>query len=162
MVRQLHDSMTARVTDNGAFSEAFTVTNGVKQSCVLVPTLFSLMLAAMLMDAYRDEHDCALNTTTEGDRQRDMDLFYFACENFGLIISTEKTVVVHQPPPNTAHNASQISVNGTQLQVVDNFTYLGSTLSHSTKTDEEVSRRISKASPAFGRLQNTVWNRHGP
>ncbi|VDL97517.1 unnamed protein product [Schistocephalus solidus] len=55
MVRQLHDGMMARVTDNGTVSEAFAVTNGVKQGCVLAPTLFSLMFSAMLMDAYRDE-----------------------------------------------------------------------------------------------------------
>nr|VZI44597.1 unnamed protein product [Spirometra erinaceieuropaei] len=55
MVRQLHDGMMARVTHNGAVSEAFAVTNGVMQGCVLAPTLFSLMFSAMLMDAYRDE-----------------------------------------------------------------------------------------------------------
>nr|VZI00951.1 unnamed protein product [Spirometra erinaceieuropaei] len=55
MVRQLHDGMIARVTDNGAVSEAFAVTNGVKQGCVLAPILFSRMFSAMLMDAYRDE-----------------------------------------------------------------------------------------------------------
>nr|VZI44883.1 unnamed protein product [Spirometra erinaceieuropaei] len=56
MVRQLHDGMMARVTDNGAVSEAFAVTNRLKWGCVLAPTLFSLMLYAMLMDAHRDEH----------------------------------------------------------------------------------------------------------
>nr|VZH95995.1 unnamed protein product [Spirometra erinaceieuropaei] len=56
MVLQLHDSMMARVTENGTVSEAFAVTNGVKQGCVLAPTLFGLMFSAMLMDAYRDEH----------------------------------------------------------------------------------------------------------
>ncbi|VDL88386.1 unnamed protein product, partial [Schistocephalus solidus] len=55
MVRQLHDGMTARVTDNGTVFEALAVTNGVKQGCVLAPTLFSLMFSAMLMDAYREE-----------------------------------------------------------------------------------------------------------
>ncbi|VDL86925.1 unnamed protein product [Schistocephalus solidus] len=55
MVRQLHDGLTARVTDNGTVSEAFAGTNGVKQGCVLVPNLFSLMFSAMLMEAYRDE-----------------------------------------------------------------------------------------------------------
>nr|VZI53152.1 unnamed protein product [Spirometra erinaceieuropaei] len=200
MVRQLHDGMMARVTDNGAVSEAFAVTNGVKQGCVLAPTLFSLMFSAMLMDAYRDERpgiriayrtdghllnqrrmnfqsrvstatvhellfadDCALNTTSEAEMQRSMDLFAAACENFGMVINTQKTVVMHQPPPNsvTAPNAPQISVNGTQLQVVENFPYLGSTLSHNTKIDDEVASRISKASQAFGRLRSTVWNRHG-
>ncbi|BHF68153.1 hypothetical protein SprV_0301118300 [Sparganum proliferum] len=53
--RQLHDGMMAPVTDNGAVSEAFAVTNGVKQGCVLAPTLFNLMSSAMLMDTYRDE-----------------------------------------------------------------------------------------------------------
>nr|VZI49685.1 unnamed protein product [Spirometra erinaceieuropaei] len=157
MVRQLHDGMMARVTDNGAVSEAFAVTNGVKQGCVLAPTLFSLMFSAMLMDAYRDErpgiriayrtdghllnqrrmtfqsrvstttvhvllfaNDCALNTTSEAEMQRSMDLFSAACENFGLVINTQKTVI-----------------------------------------DDEVASRISKASQAFGRLRNTVWNRHG-
>nr|VZI45850.1 unnamed protein product [Spirometra erinaceieuropaei] len=201
MVRQLHDGMMAQVTDNGAVSEAFAVTNGVKQGCVLAPTLFSLMFSAMLMDAYRDESpgiriayrtdghllnqrrmhfqsrvstttvhellfadDCALNTTSEEEMQRSMNLFSAACENFGLGINTQKTVVMHQPPSNsaTASNAPpQSSVNGTQLQVVENFPYLGSTLSLNTKIDDEVANRISKASQAFGRLQSTVWNRHG-
>nr|VZI14470.1 unnamed protein product [Spirometra erinaceieuropaei] len=201
MVRQLHDGMMARVTDNAAVSEAFAVTKGVKQGCVLAPTLFSLMFSAMLMDAYRDERpgiriayrtdghllnqrrmhfqsrvstttvhellfadDCALNTASEEEMQRSMDLFSAACENFGLIINTQKTVVMHQTPPNsaTAPNASpQISVNGTLLQVVENFPYLGSTLSRTTKIDDEVASRISKACQAFSRLQSTVWNRHG-
>nr|VZI39406.1 unnamed protein product [Spirometra erinaceieuropaei] len=42
MVRQLHDGMMARVTDNGAVSEAFAVTNGVKQDCVLAHVSCSL------------------------------------------------------------------------------------------------------------------------
>nr|VZI17684.1 unnamed protein product [Spirometra erinaceieuropaei] len=108
--------------------------------------------------------DCALNTTSEAEMQRSMDLFSAACENFGLVINTQKTVVMHQPPPNSAtapNSPPQISVNGNQLQVVENFPYLGSTLSHNTKIDDEVASRISTASQAFGRLRNTVWNRHG-
>ncbi|BHF75504.1 hypothetical protein SprV_0501860000 [Sparganum proliferum] len=200
MVPQLHDGMMSRVTDNGAVSEAFEVTNGVKQGCVQAPNLFSLMFYAMLVDAYRDERpgiriayrtdghllnqrrmhfqsrvsttsvhellfadDCALNTTSEEEMQRTMDLFSAACENFGLVINTQKTVVMHQPPPNTATppDAPQISVNGTQLQVVENFPYLGSTLASNTNIDDEVANRISKASQAFGRLQTAVWNSHG-
>nr|VZH92925.1 unnamed protein product [Spirometra erinaceieuropaei] len=107
--------------------------------------------------------DCALNTTSEEEMQRSMDLFSTACENFGLVTNTQKTVVMHQPPPNTVPppNAPQTRVNGTQLQVVENFPYLGITLSRGTEIDDEVTRRISKASQTFGRLQSTVWNRHG-
>ncbi|BHF85421.1 hypothetical protein SprV_1002858600 [Sparganum proliferum] len=55
MVRQLHDDIMTRITDNGAVSEEFSVTNGVKHDCVLAPTFFSLMFPSMLMDAERDE-----------------------------------------------------------------------------------------------------------
>nr|VZI45630.1 unnamed protein product [Spirometra erinaceieuropaei] len=107
--------------------------------------------------------DCALSTTSEEEMQRSMDLISAACENFGLAINMQKTVVMHQPPPNTATppNAPQISVNATQLQVVENFPYLGSTLSLNAKINVEVLRRISKASQSIGRLQSTVWYHQG-
>ncbi|VDL91398.1 unnamed protein product [Schistocephalus solidus] len=50
-----NNGMMVRVTDNGALSEAFAVTNGVKLGCPFGPTLFSLIFSAMLMDAYRDK-----------------------------------------------------------------------------------------------------------
>ena len=49
MLRQYHDVMQARVQNDGEFSEPFEVT---KQGCVLVPTLFSMITSAMLMDAF--------------------------------------------------------------------------------------------------------------
>ena len=55
LVRLFHDGMQARVKDNGEFSKPFSVTNGVKQGCVLAPTLFSMLFSAMLTDAFRDE-----------------------------------------------------------------------------------------------------------
>ena len=57
MVRQLHDGMRATVLDNGDTSDSFPVTNGVKQGCVLAPTLFSMVFAAMLHDASQDNDD---------------------------------------------------------------------------------------------------------
>ncbi|BHF58458.1 hypothetical protein SprV_0100141000 [Sparganum proliferum] len=98
--------------------------------------------------------------------QRSTNLFSAARENFVLVVNTQKMLVMLQsPPPNTATPPTnalpppppRISVNGTQLQVSKNFPYLGSTLSRITKIDDEVARRISKASQAFGRLQSTVW-----
>lgn len=54
IVRQFHDGMMVSVRDNGEYSDEFAVTNGVKQGCVLAPTLFSMMFSAMLIDAYKD------------------------------------------------------------------------------------------------------------
>ena len=54
MVRQFHDGMLTRVQNDGEFSDPFPVTNGVKQGCVLVSTLFSMMVSAMLTAAFQD------------------------------------------------------------------------------------------------------------
>ena len=55
MVRQFHDGMMASVQDQSASSASFSVTNGVKQGCVLAPTLFSMMFSAMLQHAFTDD-----------------------------------------------------------------------------------------------------------
>ncbi|VDL93699.1 unnamed protein product [Schistocephalus solidus] len=65
MMRQLHDGMSAHVTANGTVSEAFAVTNRVKQGSVMAPPLFSFMFCAMLMDAYRDERTVIRIATLE-------------------------------------------------------------------------------------------------
>ena len=54
MVRQFHDGMQAGVQNDGELSEPFSVTNWVKQGCVMAPTLFTMMFSAMLMDVLQD------------------------------------------------------------------------------------------------------------
>ena len=56
-VRSFHDGMQVRVQDDGKSSEPILVTNGVKQGCVLAPTLFGMMFSAMLAEAFRDNSD---------------------------------------------------------------------------------------------------------
>jgi len=193
IVRQFHDSMLMKVLDDGGESEAFPMTNGVKQGCVLAPALFSMVFSAMVTDAFRDcqdgmhvryrtdgglfnlrrlqavtkvketvirdflfADDCALNAGTEQKMQHEMDCFSKACGNFGLIINTKKTKLMYQPTPGQPYQEPHIMVKGQELQTVDSFTYLGSTLSRAVNIDAEVINWIAKASSAFGRLRENV------
>ena len=54
MIEALHTGMMANVSIAGEVSESFSVTNGVKQGCVLAPTLFPIFLSAMLDETFRD------------------------------------------------------------------------------------------------------------
>ena len=53
-VRQFNDGMQVRVQKDGEYSEPCPVTNGVKQGCVMAPTLSSMMFSAMLTDAFQE------------------------------------------------------------------------------------------------------------
>ncbi|KAJ1176052.1 hypothetical protein NDU88_001335 [Pleurodeles waltl] len=60
LVCQFHNGMLARVLDDGDSSDAFPVTNGVKQGCVLAHMLFSMMFSAMLSDAFCDDEETSI------------------------------------------------------------------------------------------------------
>ncbi|PFX14558.1 Craniofacial development protein 2 [Stylophora pistillata] len=54
-IRSFHDGLQARVVDGGLESAPFDVGNGVKQGCVFAPLLFSIVVAAVIYDAF---HNC--------------------------------------------------------------------------------------------------------
>lgn len=102
--------------------------------------------------------DCDLVAHSEHDMQRTLDLFSSACIAFGLTISLKKTKVMFTPAPGAPYVEPNILIQGTRLDVVDSFVYLGSSLSRDGSLDSEIDLRLGKASTAFGTLQKRVWS----
>ena len=105
--------------------------------------------------------DMAKGAPTEEKMQKGVDQVSDSCDSYDLTISIKKTEVVYQPAPGKPYKEPTITVKGQRLQVVDKFTYLGSTLSRVVHIDDEVNARIAKASAAFGRLRGSIWDRSG-
>ena len=79
--------------------------------------------------------------------------YHYHCRDFGLTISLKKTNVLGQDvdtPP-------VITINNYQLEVVHEFTYLGSTITDNLSLDAELNKRIGKAATTLERLATRVW-----
>ena len=197
MIIQLHEDQHGQIRLNNDMSESFPITNGVKQGCVLAPTLFSIFFSMMLKQATDDlddndfvyiryrldgslfnlrrlqahtktherlikdllfADDAALVAHTERALQRITSCFAEYAQLFGLEVSLKKTEVLHQPAPQEEYYTPHISIGDTVLKSVQQFTYLGCTISSNARIDADIDNRLSKANSAFGRLYKRVWN----
>ena len=52
IIKSFHDGMQGIVQYDGSYSEPFDIRSGVKQGCVLAPTLFGIFFALMLKSAF--------------------------------------------------------------------------------------------------------------
>ena len=67
VVESFHKDMQSTVCYNGAMSDPFPVVSGVKQGCVLAPTLFGIFFSKLLSYAFRDNDDGVyLHTRSDG------------------------------------------------------------------------------------------------
>ena len=55
-IKQLYDKATSAVQMNGSIGEWFRTAVGVRQGCLLPPTLFNIFLERIMSDAL-EEHD---------------------------------------------------------------------------------------------------------
>ena len=51
---QLHEGQQGQVKHNGSLSGSFPISNGVKQGCILAPTLFSIFFSIMFHEGKED------------------------------------------------------------------------------------------------------------
>ena len=115
-----------------------------------------------VLDEFLFADNMAKGAPTEKKIQKGVDQVSDSCDSYimyYLTISIKKTEVVYQPAPGKPYKEPTVTVKGQRLQVVDKFTYLGSTLYRVVHIDDEVNARVAKASAAFGRLRGSIWDR---
>ncbi|XP_046863472.1 uncharacterized protein LOC124457235 [Xenia sp. Carnegie-2017] len=178
LVKAFHEGMQAKVTRGSDCSEGFAVSTGVKQGCVLAPTMFSFYLAAMLEVAFEDtregiyiqtRHDGNLfnashfkaKTRTTRQLVRDM-LFAYDC---ALVAhsAAEMQALVDKFAQAAAMFSLKINIKKTEClyQPTTDFNYLGSTISSNAKIEKELRNRMGRASAAFRQLNDRLWqNKH--
>lgn len=109
------------------------------------------------VDSLLFANDAAFVVNSATDLQNIMDTFSLECILFTMSINAKMTVVLVQGNAET----SRILVDGTALEVINKFCYLGSTVSNNLTLDADIDIRIGKAATMFRRLRSRVWcNKH--
>ena len=87
LIRALHDGTTVRVIQQGNVSEKFEINGGLKQGCVIAPTLVALYTAAMMDELPLDEPSVEIRYRLDGGlfklsrlRSRTKTTFHNFCE----------------------------------------------------------------------------------
>ena len=89
------------------------------------------------------------------------DCFATAARRFGLTISIKKTEALYQPALGNVYSPPAITIEGQQLNAVENFKYLGGIASNDASIDAEITARIAKATSSYGRLVKRLWTNEG-
>ena len=82
-----------------------------------------------VLDEFLFDDDIVKIAPTEEKMQNGVDQVSDSSDRYDLTINIKKTEVVYQWAPGKPYNEPTITVKGQRLQLVDKFSYLGSTLS---------------------------------
>lgn len=169
LIKLLHCDTTARIRANGAVSDDFNTSSGVRQGCILAPTLFSCAMDQVLhhcSDAlgvsigeekisdllYAD--DAALFLEDPSLWPNALSQFQSEANHLGLNVSWTKTKLMNTaagPQPQGIHVGTEA------VEAVESFRYLGCCIDHTGYCSPEISRRIGMASSVMNQLTK-VWS----
>ena len=168
-IENLYNKASSAVIYNGNFGEWFRTTVGVRQGCLLSPTLFNLFLERIMSDAL-ENHDGSVSIAgnvitnlrfaddidglaeSEEELTRLANNINNAAASYGMEINYQKTKVMTNNPQGFTDD---IRVAGNSLEVVDHFKYLGSTISEKGSKPELLAR-IGQTTAALAKLK-PIW-----
>lgn len=171
LIRAQYNGFKCRVLHNGLLSEPINTVAGVRQGCLLSPILFLIVLDDILGTAIDgidrgicwkfDEQlgdldfadDICLLATKHSDMQNKLQDLKAESEKCGLKINIKKTKAMKIN--STAD--SNFKIGTEDIELVENFTYLGSVITPDGGAKEDILARINKAKGAFAQLHN-IWN----
>ncbi|KAI8427072.1 hypothetical protein MSG28_014711 [Choristoneura fumiferana] len=170
IIQSLYNGSICKVVHDQVLGEPIPVTAGVKQGCLLSPLLFIILLDDVMRKVtqtprgipwnkgshledldYAD--DIVLISSSLTALQMKLNSLREEAQDKGLRINAGKTVEMRVQ----SFENRPIRLNGTPLESVAKFTYLGSTVTNSGGSNDDVDARIRKAKGAFAQLK-PVWD----
>ena len=171
MIKSLYANSTSAVLLNNMAGPFFNTTVGLRQGCLLSPTLFNLFLEEIMSEIeikhatsisvggrpiwnlkFADDIDLLAGSNAE--LQHLTDELAKSTSRYGMEISDEKSKVMIN-----TNNAKcvDITLYRNNLEEVDKFVYLCSTITSDGKSDNEIRIRLAQSTSARS-TQKTTWH----
>ena len=170
LIGKFYEHFECSVILNNTLTEAFEVHSGVRQGCILSPILFLITIDWIMRQTTSDRprgiqwtpftqledldfaDDLAVISTKQSHLQQKSTRLSRFAKQTGLHINIQKTQVMYINTPDEA----PITIDGEALELVKDFTYLGSVISSDNGAKKDIQARLNKARGAFSRLRN-IW-----
>ena len=170
LIRVMYEGFECAVVHEGKLSPYFAIETGVKQGCLLSGLLFLLVIDWLMKNTvsgvstgvkWTDDEtledlgyadDIALVSEKFEDLQQKTTRLNQVAKGVGLKINCKKSEILRV----NALEEGKIRIEETELKEVERFIYLGSYLSKTGGSEEDMQNRITKAQFAFRSLNN-IW-----
>ena len=170
LIQNLYNKATSAVYLNNSIGDWFRTTVGVRQGCLLSPTLFNIFLERIMEDALEGhEGTVSIGGRTVVNLRFADDIDGLAGKEeelvnlverldststaYGMQISAEKTKLMTN---NTNGISTDIRISDVKLDCVDSFKYLGAIIADEG-SKPEVLARSAQTTAALAKLK-TIWN----
>ena len=166
IIKETYNKYRCRVIHDGKVTEPFSINSGVRQGCILSPTIFLLVmddvmkkvteekkrgiqwgLTERLEDLDYADDICLLAQKYVDMEEKFKDLEYKA-KKVGLKVNPTKTKLMKV----NTKDRRNIRINGENIEDVKEFSYLGSIISQDGGAVSDVKSRIHKANAVFIQL----------
>ena len=169
----LYSGTESAVKCGGGVSSFFPVNSGVRQGCVLAPTLFNTCMDWVLgRTVDRSRCGAAVGNVRITDLDFADDAVIFA-ESLEVLVSALESLHEEARPLGLqvswiktkiqvfgdllGEAVQSVQVCGENIEILDRFTYLGSVIHSDGGSAHEVSRRIGLAHGVMGSLNSSIW-----
>ena len=170
MLKGVYKQVNAKILTPNTFTESFEYKWGVKQGCILSPTLFNLFIND-LSKFFKDKgafqiplkdlevslllyaDDLVLLSDSAIGLQRQLNWLQEYCETWDLKVSKEKSKIMVFRNGGRLRNYEKWFYNGSRLETCTYFTYLGVSFSSVLSWSHNEKLRASKGLRALGSIR---------
>ena len=170
LIKELYEDATCQVIHDGKLTERFSVQTGVRQGCLLSPTIFLMVVDWVMRQSTSGQgtgiqwtfmrqledldfaDDISLLSHKQQQAQEKLSRVAEEAKKTGLQINIGKTESMRV----NNKQRNRLKLQQEEIREVNKFVYLGSIVSKDGGSDEDIKCRISKARHAFNTLR-PIW-----